>query len=172
MWSVKGRIRRPRPAARTMAFLGVTDIRFLKTDQRCGSYHGDSTDPATVRAIVIADDGCKTTAARGGNKRIWVRGRSRVGGLRAALAGLLLLVALLEEIDADLVAIDPGQLTAAVGEAGGRQQQEEFLQMQTLDGAFDGQLGPGLGDVFHDTFAPPGTIDAHHVRRITALECD
>ena len=50
---------------------------------------------------------------------------------------LLLLVAGFEEIDADLIAVDPGQLAAAVGQAGGRQQQEEFLEMQPLDGTFD-----------------------------------
>src|SRR6185437_7787056 len=54
------------------------------------------------------------------------------GFRRRALAGLFLLVALLEEVDADLVAVNPGQFAAAIGEARGRQQQEEFLQMQPL----------------------------------------
>ena len=46
-----------------------------------------------------------------------------------ALAGLFLLVALLQESDTDLVAVDPGELAAPVGQTGGRQQQEEFLQV-------------------------------------------
>ena len=71
---------------------------------------------------------------------------SRVGRLRAALGRrrLLLLVALLEEIDADLVAIDPGQLAAAIGKAGGGQQQEELLELKPFDGTFDAELRAGL----------------------------
>ena len=86
--------------------------------------------------------------------------------------GLLLLVALLEEIDADLIAIDPGQFAAAIGQSGGRQQQEEFLQMQPLDRAFHRELCAGLGNVFHDAVAAPGAVDAHHVRGDAAFERD
>src|SRR5262249_51186465 len=56
------------------------------------------------------------------------------------------LVAVLEEVDADLVA---GQFAAPVGQSGGRQQQKEFLEVQAFDRAFDGQLGSRLRDVFH-----------------------
>ena len=38
--------------------------------------------------------------------------------LGPALGGLLLLVALLQEIDADLVAIDPGEFAAAISQPG------------------------------------------------------
>src|SRR5947209_20409705 len=92
-------------------------------------------------------------------------------GRDAAPRGLLL-VALPEEIDADLVAIDPGQLATAIGKARRRQQQEEFLQMQALDGTFDRQLGTGLGNVFHGAIAPPGAVDGHHVSRDAPLEYD
>src|ERR1700738_4982705 len=93
----------------------------------------------------------------------------RVG---AAPCALLFLVALLQEIDADLVAVDPTELAAAVGEAGGRQQQEEFLQVQALDGAVDREFGAGLRNVFHRAFTPPGAVDAHHMRGDPTLECD
>ena len=45
-----------------------------------------------------------------------------------SVARPLLLFAGLEEVDADLVAIDPGELAAAVGQSRRRQQQEEFLR--------------------------------------------
>src|ERR1700733_4234698 len=97
-------------------------------------------------------------------------GKSGVRG--GAFVDLLLLFALLEEGDADLVAIDPGQLAAAIGEARGRQQQEEFLQMQPFDGTLDGEFRTGLRDVFHLAIAPPGAVDAHHVRSEAALKRD
>src|ERR1700730_634805 len=91
---------------------------------------------------------------------------------RRAPALPFLFVAWLEEIDPDLVAIDPGWRAAAIGKSGRRQQQEEFLQMQPFDRAFDGKLRAGFGDVFHDAIAPPGAVDAHHVRGYPALEGD
>src|SRR5215475_5177326 len=82
------------------------------------------------------------------------------------------LVALFEEVDADLVAIDPSQLAAPVGQSGGRQQQKKFLEVQALDRALDGELGAGLGDVLHRALAPPGPVDSHHMGRYPALEDD
>src|ERR1700742_2835072 len=99
-------------------------------------------------------------------------GISGSGFRRCALAALLLLVGQLEEGDADLVAVDPGQFAAAIGEAGGRQQQEEFLQMEPLDRSLDRELRTALRDVFHLALAPPGAVDAHHVRGNAALEGD
>src|ERR1700748_1039691 len=92
--------------------------------------------------------------------------------VRAGAPRLFLLVALLEEGHADLVAIDPGELAAAVGKAGRRQQQEELLQVKPLDGSLDGELGAGLGNVLHCAIAAPGAVDAHHMRRNPALEGD
>src|SRR4051812_31586615 len=83
---------------------------------------------------------------------------------------LFLLVAELEKVDADLVAIDPGELAAPVREPGGRQQQKKFLQMQAFDRAVDGQLGAAVGDVLHGAVAPPGAVDTHHLGRDPALE--
>src|SRR5215470_13824193 len=93
-------------------------------------------------------------------------------GLGRGAAGGLPLVALPQEVDADLVAIDPGELAAAIGKAGRRQQQEEFLQVQALDGTLDRQLGAGFGDVLHGAVAPPGAVDGHHVSRNAPLEYD
>src|SRR5882757_188981 len=99
------------------------------------------------------------------------RKSSNVGSLRAASGRLLLLVALFQKIDADLVAIDPCQLAAAIGQSCGRQQQEKFFQMQAFDRTLDSELGAGLGHIFHGAVAPPGAVDAHHVRGYAALKC-
>ena len=48
-----------------------------------------------------------------------------------------LLVARSEEKDANLIAIDPGKLTASVSLSHGRKQQEKFLQVKTFDRAVD-----------------------------------
>src|SRR3954447_9815602 len=76
----------------------------------------------------------------------------------------------LDEIYADRVAIDPGQLAAPVRQASGREQQEKLFQGEPLDRAFDGELGAGLRNVFHGAIAAPGAVDAHHVRLEAALE--
>src|ERR1700682_1909974 len=159
-------MRTPSPAARTMAFVGLTDIFRDFSNRVCGwcrSYHGDSRGLLVVDAIAIRRDGCATRKLP----------RSDFRSLRrTAPCRLFFLVAGFEEIDADLIAIDPGQFAAAVGEAGGRQQQEEFLEMQPLDRAFDGEFRADLRDVFHDALAPPGAVDAHHMRADAALERD
>src|SRR3954464_13605605 len=83
---------------------------------------------------------------------------------------LFLLVAELEKVDADLVAIDPGELAASVRKSGGRQQQKKLLQMQSSHRAVDGQLGAAVGDVLHGALAAAGTVDTHHLGRDPALE--
>src|SRR6185437_4352372 len=94
----------------------------------------DSRNVIAVAALAMGDDDYTTSLS--------VRRRSP--------AELLLFIARLEKNDPDLVAVDPGKLAAAIGEAGRRQQQEKFLQVQTLDRSLDGELGAGLGDIFHD----------------------
>src|SRR5260370_32620047 len=44
--------------------------------------------------------------------------------------------------------------------------------MQPLDGSFHGELRAGFGNVFHGAIAPPGSIDAHHMRTDAAFEYD
>src|SRR5690242_15483354 len=91
-------------------------------------------------------------------------GRSGLG----KSAGLLLL----EKTDADLFALNPGELAPAIGKASRRQQQEEFLQVQTFDRPLDRKFCAGLGDVLHHAVAPPSAVDSHHVRVDAALEGD
>jgi len=70
-------------------------------------------------------------------------GRRAVGGhfkereITRGPLGFLLLIARFEEKDADLIAIDPGKLTASVSLSHGRKQQEKFLQVKTFDRAVD-----------------------------------
>src|SRR5665648_89130 len=71
------------------------------------SYHVIRAAHRWFIAIAARHDGCTTTAS------------SDFGALRrAAPGGLFLLVALLQENDADLIAVDPGKLAAAVSESG------------------------------------------------------
>src|SRR3569623_3002240 len=79
---------------------------------------------------------------------------------------------LLEELNADLLAVHPAQLAAPIGEAGGRQQQEEFLQRQSFDVALHGELRSGFGNVLDEAASPPCAGDAHHVRCEAAFEND
>ena len=46
------------------------------------------------------------------------------------------------------------------------------LEVQPLDGAFYGEFSAGFRYVFHLAIAPPGTVDAHHLRRDPAFERD
>src|SRR5262249_7248373 len=96
----------------------------------------------------------------------------RLGVRRGAARHFLLLVALLEESHADLVAIDPGKLAAAVGQTGGGPEKGEFPQMKSLDGTLHGELGAGLGAVLHGAVAPPSAVDPHHVSGDPAFEGD
>src|SRR6201994_2556032 len=106
--SVNGRMRKPRPAARTMALVGLTDIWKISVVSQPLSIARRFGQDRCMEAIVAADDGCTTA------------GQVRKSGVRAGAPGmfLLLAVAVLQEGDADLVAIDPGQLTAAIGKPG------------------------------------------------------
>src|SRR5215210_3839873 len=92
--------------------------------------------------------------------------------LRRALARSLLLFAGPEKVDADLVAIDPSQLTAAISQTCGGQQQEKFLKLQSLDGAVDAELRAGLRNVFHHALAAPSAVDPHHMSGDAPLEYD
>src|ERR1700712_5420479 len=102
-------MRTPRPAARTMALVGVTDIRNSRIVVlgRRRAYHGDWSRLSVGDAIAVRHDGCATGMSSWSDFR---------GGRRAAPVGPLLLLAGLEEIHGDLVAIDPGQFAAAVGQ--------------------------------------------------------
>src|SRR5262249_11401264 len=90
-----------------------------------------------------------------------------VVGLAAALA-----FSLLQEAYADLVALDVGQLPLAVGGAGRGEHQEELVERDVLDAAFDCELGAGPRDARDVALAPPGPVDAHDARLEAGLEDD
>src|SRR6266702_6335593 len=91
-------------------------------------------------------------------------------GVMAGRAALLPVLAA-QELDVHLGAVDAHQLAAAVGKAGGRQQQEELLQVQALDRAFHREDGVGVGDRVQLAVAAPGAIDGHDADIIAAAEC-
>src|ERR1051325_3210072 len=86
---------------------------------------------------------------------------------RAALA-----FRLLQEADADLVALDIDQLALAVGVADRRQHEEELVELEVLDSAFARDLGAALRDHLDVAFAPPGAVDPHDARLEAGLEDD
>ena len=68
-----------------------------------------------------------------GGGRVTVRGAGSGPRLIFDRLFLFFLAYMRYEFRADLIAVDPCQFAAAIGEAGGGQQQEEFLEMQPLD---------------------------------------
>src|SRR5262245_4139936 len=86
---------------------------------------------------------------------------------RAALA-----FRLLQEADADLVALDVDQLALAVGVADRREHEEELVELEVLDAAFDRDLGAALRDHLDVAFAPPSAVDPHDARLEASLEDD
>src|SRR5262249_28669171 len=78
----------------------------------------------------------------------------------------------LEETDANLVAVEPDALAAPVRVAGCGQHQEELAQVDVVDRAPNPQLGAGIGHVADPAIARPGSIDRHHLRGIAAPELD
>src|SRR5664279_2142445 len=113
-------MRRPRPAARTMALVGLVAISEISglVEEIISRRFGWRI---AGHAIAVRHDGCATGASDGSDFH-------HTG--RTTMRRLFLLVGGSQEIDADLIAVDPGQLAAAVGQAGRRQQQEKFLEMQ------------------------------------------
>src|SRR5262245_65212986 len=86
-------------------------------------------------------------------------GHHGVLGGRAAMAFLGVLA--LEERDVHFGAVDAHQLAATVSESGRRQQQEEFLEVQSLDGTFYRERGVGVGNSIEHAITPPGSVDSH-----------
>src|SRR4029078_8524796 len=157
-------MRTPSPAASTMALVGLTDILGFSATPRCWIHKhttGFVSHTAMVEALTARRDGYATPC-----------GALALRDLRRALGRPFFPVAGLEEIDADLVAIDPGQLAAAIGKAGGGQQQEELLELQALDGTFDAELRAGFRDVFHHALSAPSAVDTHHMRGDATFEYD
>src|SRR3954463_1752298 len=123
-------MRTPRPAASTIALSGLTDIwEFLQPFCSRVSIHSMAIR-AAYRHVDALAAGHDAAATRAGFRLVL-----HLSALRCALASSLLLFAGFEKVDADLVAIDPSQLAAAISQTCGGQQQEKFLELQSLDGA-------------------------------------
>ena len=87
------------------------------------SYHVMARIVSIRAAITRRDDDCATSPERRAvmsqrRERRFPRPRSGLGSRTPAAGTLLLAVAGLEEIDAHLVAIDPGEFAATIGESG------------------------------------------------------
>src|SRR5580698_761766 len=79
---------------------------------------------------------------------------------------------LLEEIDTNFLAIDPGQFAAPIGKAGRRKQQEELLEVQFADCSLDSYFGPVFGNIQQAARTTPRPVDRHHVGVVAPLEHD
>src|SRR5262249_21628297 len=64
------------------------------------------------------------------------------------------------------------QLALAVGVADRREHEEELVELEVLDAAFDRDLGAALRDHLDVAFAPPGAVDPHDARLEAGLEDD
>src|SRR4029450_1396860 len=60
--------------------------------------------------------------------------------------------------------------SSAIGQPGRRQQQEEFLEIEALDGALDGKRRVVIRDGVQHAVASPGAVDGHDTDVITAAE--
>jgi hypothetical protein len=65
----------------------------------------------------------------------------------------------LQELDIHFGAVDADQLTAAIGETGGRQEQKELLEVEALDRTVNRQHRIVVGNGVEKTLAAPGAID-------------
>ena len=109
------------------------------------------------------------------NQSLPIREQTSSGGwrkCRTAPLGFFPLVARFEEKDANLIAIDPGELTAPVRVSHSRKQQKKFLEGKTFDRAVDGQSSAGLRYILHSAGPPPSTVDGHHVGGKSPLKYD
>src|SRR5258708_1947052 len=85
-------------------------------------------------------------------------------------AAPLLLVLALEELDVNFGAVDANQFASAIGEAGRRQQQKELLEIESFDGAVDGQYGIVVRNGVEQAVAAPRSINTHDTDAISATE--
>jgi len=95
------------------------------------------------------------------------------GFARATLLrmGRLLFPALgLEELDVHVAAVDANEFAAAVGKAGGRQQQKKFLEVEALDRALEREQGIRIRDGLEHAITAPGSVDAHDADVIASAE--
>jgi len=77
-----------------------------------------------------------------------------------------------QKLDADLIAGHPHHSTAAKRETRRRQQQKEFLDIQSFEGSFDAQSRARLRYVDHDAVTAPASINSHDVNADAAVKID
>src|SRR6201999_3748361 len=77
-----------------------------------------------------------------------------------------------KKADAELIAVDPGQLAAAKRLAGRRKNQEEFLEVDSLDRVGDRELGSSDSGIQHHARLAPGAVDRNHLNINTAGKFD
>src|SRR6266851_630068 len=85
-------------------------------------------------------------------------------------ARLLFLVLSLEKLNVNLGAVDADELATPIGQTGRRQQQEEFLEIEALNGSIDGKYGVSVRYRVEQTVAAPRSVDAHDTDAISAAE--
>src|SRR5579872_6156862 len=85
-------------------------------------------------------------------------------------ARLLLAHLGLEELDIHLGPVDADELAAAIGKPGRGQQQEEFLEIETLDRTFHRQRSVVVGDRVEEAIAAPGSVDPHDADVVAPAE--
>src|ERR1700722_9787514 len=77
-----------------------------------------------------------------------------------------------QEFNADLLAGHAHQAATAVRQTRRRQQQKEFLEVQSFEGSLDAQPRAALRHVEHHAVPAPGSIYSHDENRDAALEID
>lgn len=95
----------------------------------------------------------------------------RLFGLGRA-ARLLLGVLASQETDVHLRTVDANELAPPIGETCRGQQQEELLEVETLDRPFHRQRGVGVRDRVELAVPAPGSIDRHETDVIAPAEGD
>lgn len=104
---------------------------------------------------------------------LWLReqlGRGLRADRLASRCGFLLLLSGKQEVHPNLFAVDPREFATAIGKAGGRKQQEEFLEDKAINGTFNRKLGTTARYVVKSALATSCPIYGHHLRAIAAFK--
>jgi hypothetical protein len=93
-------------------------------------------------------------------------------GMKHSLLGFFLFFDRFEEVDANLIAIDPSELAAPICFSHGRKHQEKLLHGKTLNRTVDCKSSAGIRHILHCAGPPPSTVDRHHVSGKSPLKYD
>jgi hypothetical protein len=92
--------------------------------------------------------------------------------MKHSLLGFFLLFDRFEEVDANLIAIDPGELAAPICFSHGRKHQEKLLHGKALNRTVDRKSSAGIRHILHCAGPLPSPVDRHHVRGKSPLKYD